>query len=293
MKIANSDHLSAAVGLLNLDLEKINASHCTGEKKEAVDCITLEKNGCPKKNFPSKLFDVIADEANSDIIMWLPGGKAFVIQDKKRFASEILPRYFKQSQFTSFTRKLTRWNFERVTRGLLMGAYFHKYFQKDNPSLCRMMTCQSPDSSLMEISHTNRIDVLNHSSNDLMSLLMYKQSVEEESVAEQALQAREQRIRQLLEIRRREKACEELELKLLQPYDQTFKGRNITGCFDVNAEINARKILARANYLARARLSAQSQLPPWSSNPSSLATAMDRVRSERELLRGCFRSPCP
>jgi hypothetical protein len=35
-----------------------------------------------------------------------------------RFAAETLPRYFsKKSKFTSFTRKLNRWNFTRVTRG--------------------------------------------------------------------------------------------------------------------------------------------------------------------------------
>jgi len=293
MKKANSDNLSAAVGLLNLDLERINPSQSMEKKKEGVYCMALEKSGCPKMNFPAKLFEVITDEANSDIIQWLPGGKAYIIHDKKRFAADILPRYFKQSQFTSFTRKLSRWNFQRVTRGLLMGAYFHKYFQKDNPSLCRMMSCKSSDSLLMEISHTNRSDVLNHSSKDLMSLMMYKQSVEEVSVAQQALEAREQQIKRLLEIRRRQKACEELEMTLLQPYDQSpLQASNFVGSFDANAEMNAR-ILARARLLAHARLSAQARLIPPMSKSSSLVTATERVRSERELLKRCFRSSVP
>merc|ERR1712232_946121 len=101
-------------------------------------------------------------------------------------------------------------------------------------------------------------------SNDLMSLITHKQAVEEELVAEQALKAREQRIKRLLEIRRREKACEELESKLLRPYDQTLQARNIAGSFNANAEMNAQKILARAKNLALARLSAQKQLPPVS-----------------------------
>merc|ERR1719384_2868821 len=103
----------------------------TENKEAGAYFLALEKSGCPRKNFPSKLFDVVSNEAYSEIVQWLPGGKVFIIHDKKRFASELLPRYFKQSQFTSFTRKLSRWNFHRVTRGLLMGAYFHKYFQKD------------------------------------------------------------------------------------------------------------------------------------------------------------------
>jgi len=308
MKKANSDHFSFAVDLLNLDLERTNPSQPMVKKKEGGYSTALGKCSGRKKNFPSKLFDVISDEAHSDIVQWLPGGKAFIIHDKKRFASDILPRYFKQSQFTSFTRKLTRWNFQRVTRGLLMGAYFHKHFQEDNPSLCRMMSCKDSDSVLMETSHIHRSDVLNHSSSnivnhsskDLMSLMMYKQSVEEVSAAQQVLQVREQHLKRLIEVRRRQKACKELELRLLhQTYDQSPPlppARNFVSSFDANAEMNAR-IIARARLLARARLSAQAQaragFTPPTSVPSSLVTATENVRSERELLRRCYGSSIP
>lgn len=90
-----------------------------------------------------QLFDILAKESNSDVIGWLPHGKAFIIYKKKKFAAEILPKYFKQSKFTSFTRKLNRWGFTRVTRGPETGAYYHKFFQQDNLRLCMQMTCQS------------------------------------------------------------------------------------------------------------------------------------------------------
>lgn len=61
--------------------------------------------------------DILSNEANTQIIAWLPHGKGFIIRDKKRFADEVLPNYFKKSKFTSFTRKLNRWNYVRVTRG--------------------------------------------------------------------------------------------------------------------------------------------------------------------------------
>ena len=38
----------------------------------------------------------------------------------------VLPVYFKQSKYTSFTRKLKRWGFTRVTSGTELGAYYHK-----------------------------------------------------------------------------------------------------------------------------------------------------------------------
>ena len=54
--------------------------------------------------------EILTQEKYSDIITWLPHGRGFVILQKKRFANEIMPKYFnKKSKFTSFTRKLNRW----------------------------------------------------------------------------------------------------------------------------------------------------------------------------------------
>jgi hypothetical protein len=100
-------------------------------------------NNKVKRNFPQKLFDLLETRYHSDIVRWLPGGKAFIVLDKRRFANEILPAYFKESQYTSFTRKLSRWKFTRVSRGPYMGAYYHKNFRSDNRLLCRLMSCNN------------------------------------------------------------------------------------------------------------------------------------------------------
>jgi hypothetical protein len=67
--------------------------------------------------------DILKGEEESDVVCWLPHGKAFIIYKKKAFASTVLPKYFKATKFTSFTRKLNRWGFTRVTRGPEMGRY--------------------------------------------------------------------------------------------------------------------------------------------------------------------------
>lgn len=87
--------------------------------------------------------EILSNEAHHDVIGWLPHGKGFIIYKKKKFAAEILPLYFKQSKFTSFTRKLNRWGFTRVTRGPETGAYYHKFFRKGDLRLCMQMSCQS------------------------------------------------------------------------------------------------------------------------------------------------------
>jgi hypothetical protein len=92
--------------------------------------------------FRLQLMEILSNEDLSDVISWLPHGMGFVIYKKKKFAEEVLPRYFKQSKFTSFTRKLNRWGFSRISRGPESGAYFHKNFQRDNFALCLQMSCK-------------------------------------------------------------------------------------------------------------------------------------------------------
>mmetsp|Transcript_9912 Transcript_9912/g.15263 ORF Transcript_9912/g.15263 Transcript_9912/m.15263 type:complete len:236 (+) Transcript_9912:100-807(+) len=94
--------------------------------------------------FPQRLMEIISNDENADIISWLPHGKGFHITKKKQFAAEILPRYFKHSsKWTSFTRKLNRWGFTRITSGPEQGSYYHKYFLRDQPRLCHQMHCES------------------------------------------------------------------------------------------------------------------------------------------------------
>lgn len=93
--------------------------------------------------FPQKLMQVLADTEISDVVTWLPHGKGFIILHKCKFSIDIMPRHFKHSKFTSFTRKLNRWGFIRVPKGPEMGAYYHKYFQRDDHLLCMQMRCKS------------------------------------------------------------------------------------------------------------------------------------------------------
>lgn len=113
----------------------------TNEETDLTCTSIAGKNG--KAFFPMKLHDIVSDETSDDIIKWLPGGKAFMIVDKKKFAQDILPNHFQQSQFTSFTRKLSRWRFTRVPRGPFIGAYYNKLFLKGHRSLCWHMRCKN------------------------------------------------------------------------------------------------------------------------------------------------------
>lgn len=93
---------------------------------------------------------VLSDKTFNDSICWTPSGKSFLIIDPKEFVAKILPEHFKSAKYSSFTRKLHRWGFQRHYRGEESGAFYHEDFQKDRPDLVEKMTCKA------EQAHQNR-----------------------------------------------------------------------------------------------------------------------------------------
>ena len=77
--------------------------------------------------------------ANSDILEWLPDGDGFLIKDKKRFGSEILPQVLKQTQYSSFTRRMNRWQFKLNNLGHKQASYRHPLFQRGRKDLAMQM----------------------------------------------------------------------------------------------------------------------------------------------------------
>lgn len=119
-----------------VDGDSAPAEKSVDDEVEADDDVAL--------TFPQRLMEILENEENTDIISWLPHGRGFVIFRKKAFEQKILPKYFhKSSKYSSFTRKLNRWGFVRVTRGPEIGAYYHRNFQRGGHRLVQQMSCQS------------------------------------------------------------------------------------------------------------------------------------------------------
>jgi hypothetical protein len=108
------------------------------------------------KIFPQRLMEVLHDTSNQDSIAWLPHGRSFIIVDRQKFCNFTLPKYFRKTKFTSFTRKLNRWNFSRVTRGPEIGAYYNEFFRKDNEALCTQMYCKNDRAKFAVTANLNK-----------------------------------------------------------------------------------------------------------------------------------------
>jgi hypothetical protein len=75
-------------------------------------------------------------------VAWLPDGKSFIIRNPEQFTKKVLVKYFKATKFSSFTRKLYRWGFRQVNRGIGPDepiVFGNDRFQRDNEELMKMM----------------------------------------------------------------------------------------------------------------------------------------------------------
>lgn len=92
--------------------------------------------------FPWKLHLLLRDADESDFeeaISWLPGGVAFQVHDKKKFAEEIMPKYFSSNKFKSFQRNLNLWGFHTQTKEPNRGAIHHPLFLRGQADRCHLM----------------------------------------------------------------------------------------------------------------------------------------------------------
>ncbi|PWN17986.1 hypothetical protein BCV69DRAFT_253483, partial [Microstroma glucosiphilum] len=87
--------------------------------------------------FLNKLRNMIDDEATNELICWQPEGKTFLVPNNIRFAKEVLPRFFKHNNFSSFVRQLNMYGFHKVP-SLQQGSLKHEQemevweFENDN-----------------------------------------------------------------------------------------------------------------------------------------------------------------
>ncbi|KAM8965664.1 heat shock factor protein 3-like isoform 2-T2 [Sarcophilus harrisii] len=65
--------------------------------------------------FLAKLWTLVDDSTTDDVIGWNPSGQSFSILDEQKFSKELLPKYFKHNNISSFIRQLNMYGFRKVT----------------------------------------------------------------------------------------------------------------------------------------------------------------------------------
>jgi hypothetical protein len=134
------------------------------ERQAAVAPVTIRKNksetisaSChslppsTSTSFPCTLMEMInwsesekADKEGVSLsICWAPDGRYFTINDHEKLSKHVLKRFFKDSKFDSFQRKLYRWGFKQVPskrdssrRRQGNVSFYADGFERDGSSSC-------------------------------------------------------------------------------------------------------------------------------------------------------------
>nr|XP_056715606.1 heat shock factor protein 3-like [Euleptes europaea] len=94
--------------------------------------------------FLAKLWALVEDPGSDDVICWSRNGQNFSILDEQRFAQELLPKYFKHNNLSSFIRQLNIYGFRKVIaleNGMMTSAknlaieFQHPFFKQEKFSL--------------------------------------------------------------------------------------------------------------------------------------------------------------
>ncbi|CCF57218.1 hypothetical protein KAFR_0C02250 [Kazachstania africana CBS 2517] len=120
---------------------------------------TQQRRYHPHKSRPAfvnKLWSMLNDNSNLDLIQWSNDGKSFVVTNREQFVHEILPKYFKHSNFASFVRQLNMYGWHKVQdvkSGSIQNSsdekwqFENEYFQRDREDLLEKIVRQKSNSN--------------------------------------------------------------------------------------------------------------------------------------------------
>ncbi|CAB4306690.1 unnamed protein product [Prunus armeniaca] len=64
--------------------------------------------------FLSKTYDMVDDASTDSIVSWSASNKSFIVWNPPEFARDLLPKFFKHNNFSSFIRQLNTYGFRKI-----------------------------------------------------------------------------------------------------------------------------------------------------------------------------------
>ncbi|KAF9395869.1 stress-responsive transcription factor hsf1 [Podila verticillata] len=164
--------------------------------------------------FLTKLYNMVGDEGSNNLIRWSDDGHSFIVIRHVEFAKEVLPKFFKHNNFSSFVRQLNMYGFHKVPhlqQGVLMPdadseqwEFSNPHFQKNQPDLLCLVSRkkasngnEDKDALTLDLGHilSEVTAIKKHQiaiSSDLKNIERDHQSLWQESIAARERHQRQQ-----------------------------------------------------------------------------------------------------
>ncbi|KAK9055933.1 hypothetical protein SSX86_027020 [Deinandra increscens subsp. villosa] len=77
-----------------------------------MDDVQSNNNSLPP--FITKIHEMVNDPLTDHIVSWSHNNRSFIVWDPSEFSGELLPRFFKHNNFSSFIRQLNTYGFRKI-----------------------------------------------------------------------------------------------------------------------------------------------------------------------------------
>ncbi|KAI7821687.1 HSF-type DNA-binding-domain-containing protein [Gamsiella multidivaricata] len=157
---------------------------------------------------------MVKEPASNNLIKWSDDGQSFIVVNHVEFAKEVLPKFFKHNNFSSFVRQLNMYGFHKVPhlqQGVLMPdadseqwEFSNPHFQRNQPDLLYLVSRkkasggnEDKDALTMDLGHILQevTAIKRHQvaiSTDLKNIERDHQSLWQESIAARERHQRQQ-----------------------------------------------------------------------------------------------------
>ncbi|XP_019416350.1 PREDICTED: heat stress transcription factor A-1-like [Lupinus angustifolius] len=109
-----------------------------------------------KSQFAVKTFEIVENPETNAIVSWNETRDSFVVWNVQSFTQNILPNYFKHSNFSSFIRQLHFYGFRKVDSGRC--EFANEGFKGGMKHLLKNITCKRPKFKKLHQGSSNLMD---------------------------------------------------------------------------------------------------------------------------------------
>jgi len=103
----------------------------------------MEDNNKVIPAFLTKSWEMLSDPEFLEIIGWSESGNTFIVYKPTEFSQQVLPKYFKHSNFSSFIRQLNLYDFHKCGQPNWW-EWKHPNFKRDHKHLLKLIRRKTP-----------------------------------------------------------------------------------------------------------------------------------------------------